>query len=88
MRPTTIKKLSLASALLCLCLLSSAFAAESNDNICDQEFWSKATPEKVALIQNPDQLCSEGRGILSLASEYSSSEVVSALVQCRSRRQR
>ena len=80
MRPTTIKKLSVASALLCLCLFSTAFAEEKNYDICDKEFWKEATVEKIALIKNPNHLCSEGRAILSLASEFSSLEVVSALV--------
>ena len=56
MKLTTIKKY-----LLCLCLLSTAFAAEKNYNICHEEFWKEATVEKVASIPNSKHLCSKGK---------------------------
>ena len=80
MRPTTIKQLSLAGVLLCLCLLFTAFAAEKNYNICHEKFWSEATAEKVASIPNPEHLCYQGKTPLMYAAESGNPDAVNALV--------
>ena len=74
-----VSSISLAGALLCLCLLSTAFAAEKNYNICHEEFWKEDTVEKVASIPNPDHTCSDRKTPLIFAAKYGKPDIINAL---------